>query len=55
VDEGALPEVARRVRPRAVLLANLFRDQLDRYGELEHVAERWRAAVRALPAGRSSS
>ena len=45
VDEGALPEVARRVRPRAVCLGNLFRDQLDRYGELEHVAERWRAAV----------
>jgi UDP-N-acetylmuramyl tripeptide synthase len=49
VDEGALPEVAARLRPRAVCLANLFRDQLDRYGELEHVAERWRGAVRALP------
>jgi len=49
VDEGALPEVLRRVRPRALLLANLFRDQLDRYGELEHIAERWRACVAALP------
>ena len=48
VDEGALPEVARRVHPRAVCLGNLFRDQLDRYGELEHIAERWRAAVREL-------
>ena len=48
VDEAALPEVASRVRPRAVCLGNLFRDQLDRYGELEHVAERWRVAVRAL-------
>ena len=48
VDEGALPEVARRVRPRAVCLGNLFRDQLDRYGELEIVAGRWRAAVRDL-------
>jgi UDP-N-acetylmuramyl tripeptide synthase len=45
VDEAAFPEVARRVKPRAVCLGNLFRDQLDRYGELEHVAERWRAAV----------
>ena len=51
VDEGALPEVAARVRPRAVCLANLFRDQLDRYGELELVAERWRRTVRALPDG----
>jgi UDP-N-acetylmuramyl tripeptide synthase len=49
VDEGALPEVARRLRPRAVCLGNLFRDQLDRYGELELIAERWREAVRALP------
>ena len=50
VDEGALPEVAVRLRPRAVCLGNLFRDQLDRYGELELVAERWRQTVRALPA-----
>jgi UDP-N-acetylmuramyl tripeptide synthase len=49
VDEGALPEVAQRVKPRALLLSNLFRDQLDRYGELEHIATRWRAAVEALP------
>jgi UDP-N-acetylmuramyl tripeptide synthase len=48
VDEGAFPEVARRTRPRAVCLANLFRDQLDRYGELELVAERWRTAVAEL-------
>jgi UDP-N-acetylmuramyl tripeptide synthase len=50
VDEAALPEVAARVRPRAVCLGNLFRDQLDRYGELEHVAAGWRTAVRELPA-----
>jgi UDP-N-acetylmuramyl tripeptide synthase len=48
VDEAALPEIARRVRPRAVCLGNLFRDQLDRYGELELVAERWRQAVQGL-------
>ena len=51
VDEGALPEVAGRVRPRVVCLANLFRDQLDRYGELELIADRWRAAVDALGTG----
>src|SRR3954454_16145660 len=49
VDEGALPEVTLRVRPKALLLGNLFRDQLDRYGELELVAGRWRDAVAALP------
>jgi UDP-N-acetylmuramyl tripeptide synthase len=50
VDEAALPEVARRVSPRAVSLGNLFRDQLDRYGELELVAGRWREMARGLPA-----
>jgi lipid II isoglutaminyl synthase (glutamine-hydrolysing) len=49
VDEAALPDVAHRVRPRALSLGNLFRDQLDRYGELEVTAERWRAAVHELP------
>ena len=43
------PELARRLRPKALLLCNLFRDQLDRYGELELVAARWRDAVAALP------
>ncbi len=50
VDEAALPEALARTRPRVVALGNLFRDQLDRYGELELVAERWRAAVADLPA-----
>ena len=49
VDEGALPEAAARLRPRVLALSNLFRDQLDRYGELELVAERWREAVASLP------
>jgi lipid II isoglutaminyl synthase (glutamine-hydrolysing) len=49
VDEAALPEVASRIQPRALLLGNLFRDQLDRYGELEIVAGRWREAVSSLP------
>jgi lipid II isoglutaminyl synthase (glutamine-hydrolysing) len=50
-DEGALPDIAERVRPRAICLANLFRDQLDRYGELELIAERWRTAVDRLEPG----
>ncbi|MDP9231933.1 MAG: MurT ligase domain-containing protein [Actinomycetota bacterium] len=50
VDEAALPEVARRLQPRAISLGNLFRDQLDRYGELELLAQRWRDAARELPA-----
>ena len=45
VDEFWLDQVVPQVRPRALLLANLFRDQLDRYGELETIADRWAAVV----------
>jgi UDP-N-acetylmuramyl tripeptide synthase len=48
VDEAALPRVAEALRPRALCLGNLFRDQLDRYGELEMLAERWRDVVAGL-------
>ena len=46
VDEFWLPRVADALHPRALLLGNLFRDQLDRYGELETIADRWAAIVR---------
>lgn len=49
VDEAALDEVIMRLRPRLVLLMNLFRDQLDRYGELEVIAERWKNLIDSLP------
>ncbi|HEY1275908.1 MAG TPA: MurT ligase domain-containing protein [Thermoleophilaceae bacterium] len=45
VDEAWLPSVAHAVRPRLYLLSNLFRDQLDRYGELELLADRWAELV----------
>ena len=49
VDEFWLDRVVPGLKPRAVLLANLFRDQLDRYGELETIAERWAEVVKELP------
>src|SRR5918998_1407940 len=49
VDEFWLDSVVPELRPRALLLANLFRDQLDRYGELETIADRWAATVAAAP------
>lgn len=45
VDELWLGGVVGQLRPRAVLLGNLFRDQLDRYGELETIADRWADVV----------
>ncbi len=49
-DEAALPEILRLVKPRLLVLNNLFRDQLDRYGELDTVGQKWRAAFATLPA-----
>ncbi len=51
VDEFWLERVAIELRPRALLLSNLFRDQLDRYGELETIARRWGDVVRELAPG----
>ena len=45
VDEAALPQLAEQVQPRLVVLLNLFRDQLDRHGELESLLARWRMMV----------
>jgi lipid II isoglutaminyl synthase (glutamine-hydrolysing) len=49
VDEFWLGAVTEELTPRAVLLGNLFRDQLDRYGELEIIADRWARIVAGLP------
>ena len=45
VDEAWLPRIAADLDPRLIVLANLFRDQLDRYGELEHLADEWARMV----------
>jgi lipid II isoglutaminyl synthase (glutamine-hydrolysing) len=51
VDEFWLASIAAELGPRAILLGNLFRDQLDRYGELDTIADRWAQALRSGPAG----
>ena len=51
VDEAALGAVCGALGPRAVVLMNLFRDQLDRYGELEAIAARWGELVRGSGLG----
>lgn len=52
VDEGLLARAVRDVRPSAVVLLNLSRDQLDRIGEVRLHAEAWRRAVDRVPATR---
>ncbi|HKH40718.1 MAG TPA: MurT ligase domain-containing protein [Solirubrobacterales bacterium] len=48
LDEAWLPGVAPQLRPRLLVLGNLFRDQLDRYGELERLADEWAELVARL-------
>jgi lipid II isoglutaminyl synthase (glutamine-hydrolysing) len=45
VDEAWLPRVSEQLDPRLIVLGNLFRDQLDRYGELETLADEWAKLV----------
>ena len=45
VDEAVLPTVFVRLKPRAAVFLNLFRDQLDRYGEIDSVADGWARAI----------
>jgi lipid II isoglutaminyl synthase (glutamine-hydrolysing) len=45
VDEAWLPKVAAQLDPSLIVLGNLFRDQLDRYGEIETLAEEWARTV----------
>jgi UDP-N-acetylmuramyl tripeptide synthase len=52
VDEAWLPQVTKQLEPSLIVLGNLFRDQLDRYGETEALADEWAKTV-AARAGRS--
>src|SRR2546425_746001 len=49
VDEAVVPQVVQTISPRVAVFTNLFRDQLDRYGEVDSVAARWHQAVNTLP------
>ena len=48
VDEASLPRVLGAISPRAVLVTNLFRDQLDRYFEIDQLARRIGDAIEKL-------
>ena len=48
-DEAAAVKVFPQLRPQVVVVTNLFRDQLDRYGEVTHTLENIRVALEAVP------
>ncbi len=49
VDEATLPEIVRSAPPGVIVFTNLFRDQLDRYGEVDTVARAWERALADAP------
>ena len=49
VDENILPLMLQDCQPKYILALNLFRDQLDRYGEVDTIAQRWGKAISPLP------
>ncbi|GER89426.1 hypothetical protein KDW_35880 [Dictyobacter vulcani] len=49
VDEAALPKLVDAIPPRVIVFTNLFRDQLDRYGEVDSIVTKWKQAIAQLP------
>lgn len=48
VDENILPLLLKDCQPKYILGLNLFRDQLDRYGEVDTISQRWQKAIDPL-------
>ncbi|NET02749.1 MAG: Mur ligase family protein [Sphaerospermopsis sp. SIO1G1] len=49
VDENIVPKVLKPLQPRIILCLNLFRDQLDRYGEVDTISKKWTKVISTLP------
>ncbi|MEO3703860.1 Mur ligase family protein [Trichormus azollae] len=50
VDENIVPKVLKPLEPKVFLCLNLFRDQLDRYGEVDTISKLWTKVISTLPA-----
>jgi len=46
VDEGIFPFVYKDLKPHYVVITNFFRDQLDRYGEIDTTVEKIKGAIK---------
>jgi len=51
IDEASLPKAVDEIQPKIAIVLNLFRDQLDRYGELEKIARTIEGALGRLGDG----
>jgi UDP-N-acetylmuramyl tripeptide synthase len=50
IDEGTMQHVVPEIQPDVVVITNIFRDQLDRFGELYAVARSLDKVLEGLPA-----
>src|SRR5260370_20959694 len=48
--EGKISKIGKAIEPRVAVFNNLFRDQLDRYGEVDSIISHWREAISQMPA-----
>lgn len=49
IDENILPLILKEINnPNFILILNLFRDQLDRYGEVNTISKKWAEALRKI-------
>ena len=48
VDEAAFNTVAKKIKPDVVVFLNIFRDQLDRYGEIDTIVDKWCKTLSSL-------
>lgn len=48
-DEFSFPLLLKQVDPRVIIILNLFRDQLDRYGEVNTIGQKWFSSMKELP------
>lgn len=49
VDENIVPKVLTPLQPKIIICLNLFRDQLDRYGEVDTISKKWTKVISTLP------
>lgn len=48
LDEAAFNNLALKLYPKVIIFLNVFRDQLDRYGEVDSIVQNWAQTVKSL-------
>lgn len=49
VDEAAFNTLAPKIKPDLIVFLNVYRDQLDRYGEVDSIVNKWIETIKILP------